>query len=97
MVNELSYATTKGAIDALTITLSAELADKGITINAVNPGPTDTGWRNKDIKAKLLKKFSTGRIGRPEDAANLICFLASDEGKWINGQIIHSEGGFTRD
>ncbi|MFW5976640.1 MAG: SDR family oxidoreductase [Bacillota bacterium] len=96
MKNEVAYATTKGAIDALTITLSAELADKGITVNAVNPGPTDTGWINDELRQKLIKKFPKGRIGKPEDAANLVNFLSTDEAEWITGQIIHSEGGFMR-
>ena len=96
MENEIAYATTKGAIDALTITLAAELAEKGITVNAVNPGPTDTGWINKELEKELTKKFPMGRIGKPEDAARLVNFLSTDEAEWITGQIIHSEGGFLR-
>jgi 3-oxoacyl-[acyl-carrier protein] reductase len=96
MTGEIAYATTKGAIDAFTMTLSAELASKGITVNAINPGPTVTGWMTEEIKKNLLSKFPTGRIGMPSDAARLICFLASNEGEWITGQVIHSEGGFRR-
>lgn len=96
MKNEIAYAATKGAGDALTITLSAELADKGITVNSVNPGPTDTGWMDNKLKEELVNKFPRGRIGQPEDAARLINFLASEEAEWITGQIIHSEGGFMR-
>lgn len=65
MPGELAYATTKGAIDAMTITLSAELAPLGITVNAINPGPTDTGWMTKAIKDELTPKFPFGRIGEP--------------------------------
>ena len=96
MPGEISYATTKGAIDAFTKTFAAEVAAKGITVNAVNPGPTDTGWMNSAIKEQLLKQFPMGRVGMPEDAARLIKFLASDEAEWITGQILHSEGGFMR-
>ncbi|MBI0578983.1 SDR family oxidoreductase [Neobacillus cucumis] len=96
MPGELAYAATKGAISAFTITLSAELAPKGITVNAVNPGPTDTGWMTEDIKAVLAGKFLMGRIGHPEDAAQIVAFLASKEAEWITGQVIHSEGGFLR-
>ena len=96
MTGELAYAATKGAIDALTVTMAAELGPKGITVNAVNPGPTDTGWMTEDLQKFLLPKFPLGRIGKPEDAARLIAFLASPEAEWITGQIIHSEGGFLR-
>ena len=96
MENEIAYAATKGAVDALTISLAAELAPKGITVNAVNPGPTDTGWMNQKLKEELLKKFPQGRIGQPEDTAKLVSFLASKEAEWITGEIINSEGGFKR-
>lgn len=96
MPGELAYATTKGAIDALTITLSAEVAPLGITVNAVNPGPTDSGWMTPEIHDALQPRFPFGRAGEPADAAKLVTFLASDDAAWITGQIIHSEGGFTR-
>ncbi|MCM3109812.1 SDR family oxidoreductase [Lederbergia lenta] len=96
MPGELAYATTKGAVDALTITLAAELAPLGITVNAINPGPTDTGWMTKEIKTQLKPMFPFGRIGEPKDAAKIIKFLVSDEADWITGQVIHSEGGFKR-
>lgn len=96
MVGELSYAASKGAISAFTLSLSAEVAPIGITVNAVNPGPTDTGWMSEEIKEGLLPKFQMGRIGEPEDAARLVAFLASNEAAWITGQFINSEGGFLR-
>ncbi|MGI2326913.1 SDR family oxidoreductase [Planococcus sp. YIM B11945] len=96
MPGELAYATTKGAIDALTITLAAELAPIGITVNALNPGPTDTGWMSEAIKDSLEPRFPFGRIGEPRDAAKTIKFLVSSDAEWITGQIIHSEGGFRR-
>lgn len=96
MLEEIAYVATKGAIDAMTITLSAELAPLGITVNAVNPGPTDTGWMTPELEERLLPQFPFGRIGQPDDAARLIAFLASDQAEWITGQIIHSEGGFLR-
>lgn len=96
MPNEIAYAITKGAIETLTYTLSQEIASKGITINAVNPGPNDTGWMDKNLKNKLITQFPMKRIGNPTDTAKLIGFLASENAEWITGQIIHSEGGFKR-
>jgi 3-oxoacyl-[acyl-carrier protein] reductase len=96
MPGELAYAATKGAIEAFTRTLAVEVGHKGITVNAVNPGPTDTGWMTEELEQALIGKFPLGRIGQPEDAARLVAFLASDEAAWITGQIIHSEGGFFR-
>ncbi|PMC37854.1 oxidoreductase [Bacillus sp. UMB0899] len=96
MPGELAYAATKGAISAFTRSLSQELAPIGITVNAVNPGPTDSTWMNDEIRAFLLPKFPMGRIGTPDDVAKIISFLASDEADWITGQVIHSEGGFIR-
>ncbi|MGG4490495.1 SDR family oxidoreductase [Metabacillus idriensis] len=96
MPGELAYAATKACIPDMTKTLAAEMGYKGITVNAVNPGPTDTGWMTDDLKAGLVKKFPMNRIGQPEDAARIVSFLASDAGEWITGQTIHSEGGFLR-
>ena len=96
MEEELAYGMTKGAIEAFTRSLAAGVGHKGITVNAVNPGPTDTGWISKELERELLPKFPVGRIGQPEDAARLVAFLAGDEAAWITGQTIHSEGGFVR-
>ena len=96
MPGKLPYIATKGAIEAFTVTLAAEVASRGITVNAVDPGPTNTGWMDAepDIKQALLQQAPFGRVGEPEDAARLIAFLASDAGEWITGQILHSRGGF---
>ena len=96
MQDELAYGMTKGAIEAFTKSLAAGVGHKGITVNAVNPGPTDTGWISQELKRELLPKFPFGRLGQPEDAARLVAFLAGDEAAWITGQTIHSEGGFVR-
>jgi 3-oxoacyl-[acyl-carrier protein] reductase len=96
MPSELAYAATKGAVEAFTLSLAAGVAAKGITVNAVNPGPTDTGWMTTELAARLTRAFPAGRLGQPEDAARLVAFLAGDDAEWITGQIIHSEGGFRR-
>jgi 3-oxoacyl-[acyl-carrier protein] reductase len=96
MPSKLPYVATKGAIEAFTVTLAAEVASRGITVNAVDPGPTDSGWISADehLMADLLSQAPFGRVGQPEDAARLIAFLASPAARWITGQIIRSRGGF---
>ncbi len=93
MPGELAYVATKGGIDALTVTLGAELGPRGITVNAIDPGVTDTGWIPPDLKRAFEKESPMGRVGQPEDAARLVRFLASDDARWITGQIIRSRGG----
>lgn len=93
MPGELAYVATKGAVDAFTISLAAEVAGRGITVNAVDPGPTDSGWMNKETRQHLLERSPMHRLGQPADAARLIAFIASDAAQWITGQIIHSNGG----
>ncbi len=96
MYNEISYAITKGAVETLTTTLAAAVMENGITVNAINPGATDTGWITDDFREEFKESFPLGRVGLPSDAARLIAFLASEEAEWITGQVIHSEGGFRR-
>jgi 3-oxoacyl-[acyl-carrier protein] reductase len=94
MPGELAYIATKGAIEALTTSLAAGVAARGITVNAVDPGVTDTGWISPELMAQFVAQSPRGRVGLPQDAANLICFLASPQAEWITGQILHSRGGF---
>jgi 3-oxoacyl-[acyl-carrier protein] reductase len=96
MPGELAYTASKGALQAFTVQLAAEVAELGITVNAVGPGPNDTGWMDDALREELAPKFPMGRVGRPEDAAALVAFLCSEEAGWITGQVVHSEGGFLR-
>ena len=75
-------------------TLAASLADRGIRVNCVNPGPTDTGWGIGD--ADPAERMPFGRWGEPDDAARLVAWLCSDDGRWLTGQVLDSEGGFRR-
>ncbi|HVB24739.1 MAG TPA: SDR family oxidoreductase [Ktedonobacteraceae bacterium] len=92
MPEELAYIATKGAIEAFTVSLAADLSARGITVNAVDPGATDTGWMTEELRQQLIEQHPQKRIGQPEDAARLVAFLASDDARWITGQIIHSRG-----
>lgn len=92
MPDSLAYATTKGAVEAFTTSLAPSVAALGITVNAVDPGATDTGWITEEQKETWTTGMEMGRIGQPEDAARLILFLAGASGEWITGQIIHSRG-----
>jgi 3-oxoacyl-[acyl-carrier protein] reductase len=90
----LAYVVTKAGLDAFTITFAAEVGQLGVTVNAVDPGPTDSGSMSEELRQKLLSRFALGRLGQPEDAAHLIAFLAGPDGGWITGQVLRSRGGF---
>jgi len=96
MPTELAYAASKGAIEAFVRSFAVAVGGLGITVNAVNPGPNDTGWMSDDLKEVLAPKFALGRIGTPPDVAKVVGFLCSPDADWITGQIINVEGGFTR-
>jgi 3-oxoacyl-[acyl-carrier protein] reductase len=93
MPGELAYAASKGAVEAFTRSLSAEVGPLGITVNAIDPGITDTGWIDAGLRARWQAESPMGRVGVPDDAARLAAFLASAEAGWITGQVIHSRGG----
>jgi 3-oxoacyl-[acyl-carrier protein] reductase len=94
MAGEVAYAISKGALQQATLTLADELADRAITVNTVNPGPTDTGWGLAERDP--TQSMPLARWGQPDDAARLIAWLCSDDAGWITGQTINSEGGFRR-
>ncbi|OZV81108.1 hypothetical protein CA850_13310 [Micromonospora echinospora] len=96
MPDELAYAASKAAVENLTTQLAPLLMPRGITVNCVNPGPTDTGYAPPEVHAAVARHFPGGRWGTPDDAARLVAFLCSPEARWITGQVIDSEGGFHR-
>lgn len=88
MKDELPYTITKAGVDMLTRQLGPELLEKGITINALDPGPTDTGWMTNELKEQIKKDSKKGRINMPEDTAKLIVkLLCSDK----HGEVVHAE------
>lgn len=96
MPGEVAYAISKGALHALTPTLAEPLGDAGIVANCINPGPVDTGYADAETKRAVAQMFPGQRWGTPTDVANLVEFLVSDQGAWIRGQVLNSEGGFRR-
>lgn len=94
-VGNLPYGASKGALDRIVLAAARELAHLRITANVINPGPVDNGWMSNDVREQLTARQPTGRLGSPEDVANLVSFLLSPNGTWINGQLIKSDGGFS--
>ena len=101
---EAVYSACKGGIIAFTKTVAREMARKGITLNAVCPGPTDTpllaavageGERGQKVRAALIGAIPMKRVGQPEDIPGAVCFLASDDAAFITGQTISVSGGLT--
>jgi 3-oxoacyl-[acyl-carrier protein] reductase len=97
--NYLLYVSTKGAIEQMTRVLAKDLGRKGVTVNAVAPGPTGTELFFKGKSEELVKTIAStnpaGRIGVPEEIAGAIVFLAGEKSSWVNGQIMRVNGGMT--
>ena len=89
------YAATKAAVEALTRVLAQELGTRKIRVNAVAPGPTETDLLqiNEQIRGFLISRTVLGRLGKPEDVARVVAFLASDAAGWITGQTLSVDGG----
>lgn len=90
----LPYGASKGALDRIVLASALELRDLGVTANVVNPGPVQTGWMTGELVAWAADRTPLGRNGTPADTANLVAFLCSAQGGWINGRLLHSDGGF---
>ena len=96
MADELPYAISKGAVHQMTRSLADALADRAITVNAINPGPVDTGWASEADRERLRSAFPRGRWGTPADIAAIVSWLTGPDSAWITGQVINAEGGFRR-
>jgi 3-oxoacyl-[acyl-carrier protein] reductase len=93
VVHNLPYGATKGALDRVVLAAARELQHLRLTANVVNPGPVDTGWMDDGLRQRILDETPLGRGGTPRDTAALVSFLLSPEGGWVNGQLLHSDGG----
>lgn len=89
----LPYGASKGAMDRIVISSARDLQGLGVTANVINPGATDTGWMTEELMETVRNMTPLGRVGMPRDTANLVRFLCSKEGAWINGQLLYSNGG----
>lgn len=93
------YSGSKGAVDAITRAFAKELGPKNIRVNAVNPGMTSTegvrsaGFEGSPFEAEVLKNTPLGRLGKPQDIANVVAFLASDDAGWVTGALLQAGGG----
>jgi 3-oxoacyl-[acyl-carrier protein] reductase len=91
------YAATKAAIEAMTSVLAKEMRGRGITVNAIAPGPTATDLfldgKSPELVERIAKAAPLERLGKPEDIAAAVAFLAGADGAWINGQTVRANGG----
>ncbi|SDQ48682.1 SDR family oxidoreductase [Microbacterium sp. cf332] len=102
MIGEIAYATSKAALAGVTASVAAELLELGVILNTLNPGPVNTGYLDPDTTDRSLDALDAylastpfGRVGRPTDPAELIAWLCTPAGRWMVGQVITSDGGFS--
>jgi 3-oxoacyl-[acyl-carrier protein] reductase len=94
LYGEVAYGVSKAAVEAITVAAAIDLAP-AITVNAIEPGPTDTDWMTPELREAIRTASPLGRVGVPEDAAELVAFLCSERAGWITGETIFSDGGFS--
>ena len=89
----VSYGASKHAMESYTRAAAAELGPYGITVNVISPGAVQTGWITSEVEKQIEESYPLRRVGKPEDIANAIIFLASEQADWITGQVLHVGGG----
>src|SRR5215204_5279943 len=90
---EVSYGASKAALESYSRSAAVELGQYGITVNVVAPGPIQTGWIRTDAEEPIVENIPLGRIGRPDDVADVVVFLASEQARWVTGQRLFVGGG----
>ncbi len=90
---ELSYGASKAALESFSRSAAVELGRFGITVNIVSPGPIQTGYITPQAEERLIAEIPLGRVGLPEDVADVIIFLASEQARWLTGQLLFVGGG----
>jgi len=91
--DEISYWASKHALESYSRAAAVELAPHGIAVNIVSPGPVQTGWMSRELEEKVVPNIPLRRVGQPEDIADAVVFLASEQARWITGQLLYVGGG----
>jgi len=91
--SEISYGASKYALESYTRSAARELGKFGINVNVISLGPVQTGWITPELEREILPTIPIGRVGTPEDVADVIVFLASEQSRWVTGQKIYVGGG----
>ncbi|MEE9189960.1 MAG: SDR family oxidoreductase [Candidatus Neomarinimicrobiota bacterium] len=93
-IANISYAASKHAIESYSRSAAAEMGKYGITVNIVAPGPTQTGYITPESEKNIVAKIPLQRLGEPEDIADVVVFFATEQARWVTGQLIYVGGGW---
>lgn len=91
--SEVSYGASKNALESLSRSAAHEFGPDGITVNIVALGPIQSGWITEDTRPAIQRETPLGRVGYPDDVADVVTFLASNQARWLTGQTIYVGGG----